>query len=96
MAVDPIRVRRARWARLAAVGKRAGYGLVLLAIAAFAVGAGRGFDPLFVGIVTASLLGTTVTLAPAIVLDYAVKKAEREDPQGPARPDPGPSSSTPP
>lgn len=80
---DPVRVRRARFARLAVAGKRVGYGLLLVAIVAFAVGAATGFNAVITTTVTLSLLATTVTLAPAIVLAYAVKKAEREDPGAP-------------
>lgn len=77
---DPIRAARARWARWGAVGKRVGYGLVLVAIIAFAIGAATEFSGLITATVTACLLGSTVTLAPGIVIGYAVKKAEREDP----------------
>lgn len=76
---DPVRVRRARWAHWAAAGKRIGYSLVLLAVVAFAVGAVAGFTTAVTTVVTASLLGTVVTLAPGIVVAYAVKAAERED-----------------
>ena len=78
-AVDPVRVQRARWARWAATGKRAGYGLILVAVVAFAVGAVAGFGPVVTTVVTAALFGSTVTLAPGIVVAYAVKAAERED-----------------
>lgn len=77
--VDPVRERRARWARLGVAATRLGYGLVLLAVVAFTVGAVAGFGPVVRALVTASLLGTTVTLAPGIVVGYAVKAAERED-----------------
>lgn len=77
---DPVRVQRAKWARLAVAGKRVGYALMLVAIVAFTVGAAGRFTTAITTIVTVSLSATTVTLAPAIVLAYAVKKAEREDP----------------
>lgn len=78
-AADPVRVRRAHWARWAATGKRVGYGLVLVAVAAFTVGAVAGYSPAVTAVVTGSLLGSTVTLAPGIVVGYAVRAAERED-----------------
>lgn len=78
-AVDPVRARRARWARWAGTGKRVGYGLILLAVAAFVVGAVAGFSTVVTTTVTAALIGSTVTLAPGIVIAYAVKAAERED-----------------
>lgn len=77
---DPVRVRRATWARWGAAGKRVGYGLVLVAIVAFVAGAATSFTGVITGVVTACLLASTVTLAPGIVIGYAVKKAEREDP----------------
>lgn len=77
--VDPVRVQRARWARWAATGKRVGYGLILVAVVAFTVGAVSGFGTVVTTAVTAALFGSTVTLAPGIVVAYAVKAAERED-----------------
>ena len=76
---DPVRARRARWARWAAAGTRVGYGLVLVAVAAFVAGVATGFGRVVTTVVTASLLATTVTLAPGIVMGYAVRAAERED-----------------
>lgn len=78
-ALDPVRVRRARWARWAATGKRVGYGLILVAVIAFVVGAVAGFGTVVTTTVTAALIGSTVTLAPGIVIAYAVRAAERED-----------------
>jgi len=83
---DPVLARRARLARLATLGRRAGWGLLGIAVAAFAVGVANGFDTVVVTVVTVALAATTATLAPAIVLGYAVRAAEREDrlpPQGP-------------
>ena len=68
-------------ARLASAGQRAGYALIVLAIAVFVVGLVADFPPWTVVVVVASLVGSTVTLAPAIVLGYAVKAAERDDRQ---------------
>lgn len=78
---DPIRASRARWARWGVAGKRVGYGLVLIAVVVFVVGFVTEFTGLIAGVVTACLVGSTVTLAPGIVIGYAVKKAEREDPE---------------
>jgi hypothetical protein len=76
---DPVLARRARIARLVAVGKRVGYSLFLVAIVLFAAGFAVGFD----GIVGPAIIGCLVVgslvLAPAIVFGYAVKAAERED-----------------
>lgn len=79
MTPDPVLARRARFARAAVAGKRVGYLLLLVAIAAFAAGWVRGFGGAVTTVVVASMLGTTVTLAPAIVIAYAVRAAEREE-----------------
>lgn len=78
-AVDPVRERRARIARLVEVGQRLGYGLFALAVAAFVVGFVGGFDGLPGTVVVVSLVVGSVVLAPAIVFGYAVKAAERDD-----------------
>jgi hypothetical protein len=76
---DPVRARRAQVARLVAWGMRVGYGLLLVAIAAFVAGAVGHFTPGLTRVVTLSMAGCTATLAPAIVFSYAVRAAERED-----------------
>lgn len=76
---DPVRERRARVARWVAVGMRTGYALLLLAIVAFVIGAVGRFTPLLTQVVTWSMAGCTLTLAPSIVFSYAVRAAERED-----------------
>lgn len=78
MEPDPVIARRARMARLAAAGSRVGYGLMLAAIAAFVVGMLTSLDT-WGPVVIVCLALTTVTLAPAMVLGYAVKAAARED-----------------
>ena len=76
---DPVRARRAQWARWAATGTRTGYGLILLAVVAFVIGVLTDFPSITTTVVVVCLLGTIVTLAPGIVIGYAVKAAERED-----------------
>ena len=76
---DPVRARRAQMLRLAELGQRVGYGCFGLAVAVFAIGAIRGFTGTTVGIVVAALVVGSVTLAPAIVLGYAARAAEREE-----------------
>jgi Na+/pantothenate symporter len=78
-APDPVRARRARIARLVEVGQRVGYTLFGLAIVGFVIGFAVGFDGAFVAVVVTCLVVGSVVLAPAIVLGYAVKAAERED-----------------
>lgn len=83
---DPILIRRARFAAVAKQGKRVGYGLLLVAIVAFGAGAIAGYTSIVTTVVTVSMLATTVTLAPAMVIGYAVAKAEREEKGIPRRP----------
>ena len=78
-ASDPVRARRARIARGVLLAQRAGYGLFAVAVVAFVVGFATGFDDTFVTVVVAALLAGSALLAPAIVLGYAVKAAERDD-----------------
>jgi ABC-type transport system involved in cytochrome bd biosynthesis fused ATPase/permease subunit len=82
---DPVLARRARIEKLADLGQRIGYGLLAVAVVAFVVGFATGFGALVRALVIGGLLGMTVTLAPAIVLGYAVKAAAREDRERGAR-----------
>lgn len=76
---DPVLVRRRQMARGALVGQRGGYTLFAVAIALFFYGFATGLtDGLVVAIVVAMGVGS-VMLAPAIVVSYAVKAAERDD-----------------
>ncbi|MDQ6616311.1 MAG: signal peptidase complex subunit 1 family protein [Actinomycetota bacterium] len=79
--IDPILVRRARYARLAHLGHRVGYLLLLVAIVAFGVGFSAGFPSVTVTVSLVGLIGACVVLPPAIIAGYAVKAAEREDRQ---------------
>lgn len=76
---DPVRARRRRLARLAEVGQRAGYGLFGVAVVLFVVGAATRFTDGLVAAVVACMVAGSVVLAPAIVLGYAARAAERED-----------------
>jgi ABC-type Na+ efflux pump permease subunit len=78
---DPVRVQRARMARIARAGKRLGYSLFAVAIVAFVVGAATRFTPPLVTVVVASLAVGSVFLAPAIIVGYGVRAADREDRQ---------------
>jgi uncharacterized membrane protein len=76
---DPVRARRqqvARWTRRA---NRAGYLCFGIAIATFVVGFLVSFNSTVSTIVIASMIVGSILLAPAIVLGYAVKAAERDD-----------------
>jgi len=76
---DPIRVQRAKWAKAASLGQRVGYLLFLVAIVAFFIGLVAGWAGTFTTVIVVCLLAGSVLLAPAIVVGYAVKAAERED-----------------
>jgi hypothetical protein len=76
---DPFLARRRQFARGAELAQRIGYGLFGAAVVLFVVGFVAGFTG---GVVTAILVALGVgsaLLAPAIVLGYAVKAADRED-----------------
>ncbi|MDQ3979714.1 MAG: hypothetical protein M3314_09195 [Actinomycetota bacterium] len=78
---DPVRRQRARIAKLTTTGKRLGYGLFLVAIVAFVIGAITDFPAPLVTLVVGCLAVGSVVLAPAIVFGYGVRAAEREDRQ---------------
>lgn len=66
-------------AKLADTGQRVGYALFGVAVVAFIVGAVAGFTATWVTVVVSSLVVGSIVLAPAIVLGFAAKAAERED-----------------
>jgi hypothetical protein len=77
--VDPIRQRRAQVERIARVGSRAGYLAIALAVVVFFIALVTEFNATMATIITVALIVGCVLLAPAIILGYAVKAAERED-----------------
>ena len=76
---DPILERRARMARLASTGQKTGYVALLVAAIGFFWALFAGFPTVATTMTIAGMVVATLTLAPAIVLGYAVKAAERED-----------------
>ena len=76
---DPILARRARIARLAALGKRVGYFALGIAIVAFFIGVATSFPTWTVAVSVAGLIAACVVLPIPIVLGYGVHAAERED-----------------
>lgn len=76
---DPVRARRQRISSLVLIANRIGYLLYALAIALFVMAFAFGFNGVLVTLVTIGLVLGSILLAPAIVLGYAVKAAERED-----------------
>jgi hypothetical protein len=78
-AADPVLVRRRQMARGADLAQRAGYALFGLAVVLFLIGFAVGLtDAVVTAILVAMALGSLL-LAPAIVVGYAVKAADRED-----------------
>jgi hypothetical protein len=77
--IDPVRARRRQVAKWTLIANRVGYLLFGVAIAVFVIGFALGFPGALVGIVVGSLIVGSILLAPAIVLGYAVKAAERDD-----------------
>ncbi len=78
---DPVLARRARIARLAALGKRIGYLALGVAIVSFVAGAATSFATWTVVLSTAGLVTACVVLPIPIVLGYGVRAAAREDRQ---------------
>ena len=81
---DPERLlltRRARLTRLARLGRWVGYLAFGLAIGMLALGLATNFSDDVAAVVVVLLIGGSVVLAPAILLHYAVRGAEREDTQ---------------
>ncbi len=76
---DPVLARRRRLARWAALGRRAGYGLYGVSLAAFAVGLTTGFTTAPATVATVALLAGSVLLAPSIIVGYGVRAADRAD-----------------
>lgn len=76
---DPVLARRARIRRVASLGQRIGYGLFGLAVVGFLAGFVAGYEEWLTTAITAALVAGSVILAPAIVISYGVRAAERED-----------------
>jgi ABC-type proline/glycine betaine transport system permease subunit len=76
---DPILERRARIARLAALGKRIGYLALGVAIVGFVAGVITQFASWTVLVSTVGLVVACVVLPVPIVLGYGVRAAARED-----------------
>jgi hypothetical protein len=80
---DPVLQRRARATRFASNGKRIGYGFLLLAIVAFAVGAATDFAGWAVTTSIIGLVGACVILPIPIVVGYGVRAAARDERRAP-------------
>lgn len=76
---DEVVAHRARIARWVQLGKRVGWGLFGYAIVVFVIGAIVGFSGWMVSTVVAAMAIGSIILAPAIVLGYGVRAAERDE-----------------
>ena len=76
---DPVRRRRAQVQRLSLLASRTGYAILAIGVVAFFVALATEFNGTMATIVIACLIVASILLAPAIVLGYAVKAADRED-----------------
>lgn len=76
---DPILTRRAQFDRAAALGRKAGYGAIAVAVAAFFVALATDLPTVATTTVIVALAVATATLLPAIIVGYAVRAADRED-----------------
>ena len=76
---DPVLARRARIARLAALGQRIGYLALGVAIVSFVAGVITSFAPWTVVVSTAGLVAACIILPIPIVLGYGVRAAARDE-----------------
>ena len=76
---DPVRARRAAVAKYNRIASRVGYLCFLLAMVLFFVALSTNFSQGKVTIITTSMIVGSILLAPAIVVGYALKAAERDD-----------------
>jgi len=76
---DPVRARRQKVAHYTLLANRIGYLCFAVAIATFIIGFAISFNGAVSAVVIASVVVGSLLLAPAIVLGYAVKAAERDD-----------------
>ncbi len=77
---DPVLARRAQMARIAALGMRTGYGCLAVAIVGFIIAFATSVAGWAVTVTVLGLIGAAIALPPSIIIDYGVKKAQREEP----------------
>lgn len=79
---DPVLARRRLVARWVSVAQRTGYALLAVFCVLVLLGFPTGFPPLVTTTAIVAIALGSALLAPAIVLGYAVKAADREDREG--------------
>jgi hypothetical protein len=80
---DPVLARREQIRRFAELGQRIGYLLFGAAIVVFLAGLVLDFTETVATLIVVCLIVGSLVLAPAIVLGYAVRAADKEDAGGP-------------
>lgn len=78
---DPFLARRTRIRHISAIGRRVGYLTFGIATGLLVIGLTTNFTEAIATAVVALLVGGSAVLAPAILLHYAVRAADREDPR---------------
>ena len=78
---DPILIARARWSRVAKVGRKVGGMAYLLALVLFMAAVLADYPTILIQLVTFFLIGGSIVLGPAIVLGYMVRAAQQDDPE---------------
>ena len=76
---DAVRAKRRQVAKYTLLANRIGYLFYALAIATFIIGFAVSFNGVVSAVVIGSLVIGSILLAPAIVLGYGIKAAERDD-----------------
>ena len=77
--MDPVLVQRERVRRIANVAKRIGYVLFLASMVLFFVALATDLPSGLTAAAAVTLIAGCIVLAPAILLAYAVRGAERDD-----------------
>jgi len=78
-ATDPVRAWRQRLAKYVLLANRIGYLMFAAAIAVFVIGFAVGFNNAVSVIVIVCMVIGSILLAPALVMGYGIKAAERDD-----------------
>ena len=78
-APDPVVARRERIGRFAAAGRKLGFALYGLALLVVGAGLATTLTGAIAAVATACLVAGSVLLAPAIVVGYGVRAADRDD-----------------
>jgi hypothetical protein len=80
--VDPVVARRRKMARWVSLAQRTGYALLAVFCVLVLIGFPTGFPNVLTTAAIAAIVAGSVLLAPAIVLSYGIKAADREDREG--------------